>query len=93
MTDRVFDSVRDAIEDTPAEAAHRRIRSQLMMALRDHIEQSGLSQAQAAKILGVTQPRVPDLIRGRINLFAIDSLVAMLFAAGLRVELRVAAAA
>ena len=91
--DRVFDSVSDAIEDTPAEAAHMRIRSQLMMALRDHIEQSGLSQAQAAKILGVTQPRVPDLIRGKIDLFAIDSLVAMLFAAVLRVELRVAAAA
>lgn len=93
MTDQTFDSVWDAIEDTPAEAAHMRIRSQLMIALRDHIEQSGMSQVQAAKILGVTQPRVSDLMRGKIDLFAIDSLIAMLFAAGLQVELRVAAAA
>lgn len=93
MTDRIFDSVWDAIEDTPADAAHMRIRSQLMMVLRDHIEQSGLSQVQAAKILGVTQPRVSDLMRGKIDLFAIDSLIAMLSAVGLQVELRVAAAA
>ncbi|SFL31058.1 helix-turn-helix domain-containing protein [Methylobacterium pseudosasicola] len=93
MTETNFDSVWDAIEDTPAEAAHMRVRSQLMMALRDHIERSGLSQSQAAKILGVTQPRVSDLMRGKIDLFAIDSLVAMLAAAGLQVELRVAAAA
>lgn len=93
MTDRIFDSVWDAIEDTPADAAHMRIRSQLMMVLRDHIEQSGLSQVQAAKILGVTQPRVSDLMRGKIDLFAIDSLITMLSAVGLQVELRVAAAA
>lgn len=93
MTEARFDSVWDAIEDTPAEAAHMRLRSHLMIALRDHIERSDLSQAQAAKILGVTQPRVSDLMRGKIDLFAIDSLVTMLSAAGLQVELRVAAAA
>lgn len=93
MTEARFDSVWDAIEDTPAEAAHMRLRSQLMIALRDYIEHSDLSQAQAAKILGVTQPRVSDLMRGKIDLFAIDSLVTMLSAAGLQVELRVAAAA
>ncbi|AYO84029.1 helix-turn-helix domain-containing protein [Methylobacterium brachiatum] len=93
MTERYFDSVWDAIEDTPAEAAHMRLRSQLMMALRNHIEQSGLNQSQAAKVLGVTQPRVSDLMRGKIDLFAIDTLVAMLAAAGLQVELRIAAAA
>ena len=93
MTGTSFDSVWDAIEDTPAEAAHMRIRSALMMALHDHIERTGLSQAQAAKILGITQPRVSDLMRGKIDLFAIDSLVSMLAAAGLQVELRVAAAA
>ena len=93
MTEKQFDSIWDAIEDTPAEAAHMRLRSQLMMALRNHIEQSGLNQSQAAKVLGVTQPRVSDLMRGKIDLFAIDTLVAMLTAAGLQVELRVAAAA
>ncbi|GJE49768.1 hypothetical protein GOFOIKOB_2808 [Methylobacterium tardum] len=93
MIDQKFDSVWDAIEDSPAEAAHMRIRSALMMALRDHVERTGLSQAQAAKIFGVTQPRVSDLMRGKIDLFAIDSLVSMLTAAGLQVELRIAAAA
>lgn len=93
MTDKIFASVWHAIEDTSAEAAHMRIRSALMTALRDHIEHAGLSQAQTAKILGITQPRVSDLMRGKIDLFAIDSLVSMLAAAGLQVELRVAAAA
>lgn len=93
MTEARFDSVWDAIEDTPAEAAHMRLRSQLMIALRDHVERSGLSQTQAAKVLGVTQPRVSDLMRGKIELFGIDSLVTMLSAAGLKVELHVAAAA
>lgn len=93
MTEARFDSVWDAIEDTPAEAAHMRLRSQLMIALRDHIERSGLSQTHAAKVLGVTQPRVSDLMRGKIELFGIDSLVTMLSAAGLKVELQVAAAA
>ncbi|WP_457108408.1 helix-turn-helix domain-containing protein [Methylobacterium sp. P5_C11] len=93
MTDKTFDTIWNAIEDSPAEAAHMRIRSTLMMALRDHIERTGLSQAEAAKIFGVTQPRISDLMRGKIDLFAIDSLVSMLTAAGLQVELRVAAAA
>ena len=93
MTEARFDSVWDAIEDTPAEAAHMRLRSQLMIALRDHIERSGLSQTQAARVLGVTQPRVSDLMRGKIELFGIDTLVTMLSAAGLKVELHVAAAA
>ena len=93
MGDTHFDSVWDAIEDTPAEAARMRLRSQLLMALRTHIEQSGLNQSQAAKVLGVTQPCVSDLMRGKIDLFAIDTLVAMLAAAGLQVELRIAAAA
>ena len=93
MPDRSFDSVWDAIENTPADAAQMCIRSQMMMALQDHIERSGLSQAQAAKIPGITQPRISDLMRGKIDLFASDSLVSMLAAAGLQVELRVAAAA
>ncbi|GJE59755.1 helix-turn-helix domain-containing protein [Methylobacterium trifolii] len=93
MSDARFDSVWDAIEDTPAEAANMRLRSQLMRVLRDHIAGEGLSQARAAAILGVTQPRISDLMRGKIDLFAIDSLVTMLSAAGLQVELHVAKAA
>jgi len=88
-----FDSVWDAIEDTPAQAENMKLRSNLMMALRDHIAERGLSQVQAAKLLGVTQPRVSDLMRGKIDLFALDTLVNMLSAAGLHVEMRVTDAA
>jgi predicted XRE-type DNA-binding protein len=52
-----------------------------------------MSQAQAAELFGVTQPRVSDLMRGKINLFALDALVNMAAAAGLRIELRVREAA
>jgi len=90
---RTFASVWDAIEDTPAQAENMRLRSSLMIALKEHIAREGLSQSQAAKVFGVTQPRVSNLMRGKIDLFGIDSLVNMLAAAGLHVEVRVARAA
>jgi predicted XRE-type DNA-binding protein len=95
MTKRTnrFDNVWDAIEETPALAENMKLRSSLMLALKDHIAREGLTQSQAAKIFGVTQPRISDLMRGRIDLFAIDTLVNMLATAGLRVELHIAAAA
>jgi predicted XRE-type DNA-binding protein len=89
MANERFDSVWDAIEDTPAEAENMRLRSALMIALKQHIAREGLTQSQAAKVFGVTQPRVSDLIRGKIDLFGLDSLVNMATAAGLRVEMRV----
>lgn len=89
MSNEIFASVWDAIEDTPAEAENMRLRSGLMLALKAHLTRSGLSQAQAAKLLGVTQPRVSDLMRGKINLFGLDALVNMAAAAGLHVEMRV----
>ena len=52
-----------------------------------------MSQSQAAKLFGVTQPRVSDLMRGKINLFGLDALVNMAAAAGLHVEMRVLEAA
>jgi predicted XRE-type DNA-binding protein/phage-related protein len=88
-----FASVWDAIEDTPALAENMRLRSSLMIALKEHITQEGLSQSQAAKKFGVTQPRISDLIRGRIDLFAIDTLVNMLATAGMHVELHIGKAA
>jgi predicted XRE-type DNA-binding protein len=93
MSNERFVSVWDAIEDTPAEAANMKLRSALMMALKEHIARAGLSQSQAAKLFGVTQPRVSDLMRGKINLFGLDSLVNMASAAGLKVEMRVLEAA
>jgi len=89
----VFESIWDAIEDGPGEAQNMKLRSAMMIALRDYIEAEGLTQKQAAKKLGVTQPRISDLVRGRINLFAIDSLVNMLSAAGLQIEMHIGNAA
>jgi predicted XRE-type DNA-binding protein len=93
MSNEQFASVWDAIEDTPAEAENMKLRSALMMALEQHIKAQGWSQAEAARLLGVTQPRVSDLMRGKIDLFGIDTLVNMLTAAGLRVEMHIATAA
>jgi len=74
----------------PDEAEHLRIRSALMATLRQVIQDRGLTQAKAAVLLGVTQPRVSDLMRGKIDLFSIDTLVDMLARAGFQVNLRVA---
>ncbi|NHU49482.1 XRE family transcriptional regulator, partial [Rhodococcus sp. A14] len=68
MSDEIFDSVWDAIEDTPQEAENMRLRSTLLIALSQRIETEGWTQKDAAARLGVTQPRVSDLIRGKIDL-------------------------
>ena len=93
MSNERFANVWDAIEDTPAEAENMKLRSALMMALKDYVARAGLNQSQAAKLFGVTQPRVSDLLRGKINLFGLDTLVNMAVAAGLHVEMRVLEAA
>lgn len=93
MNNEQFASVWDAIEDTPEETENMKLRSGLMMALKEHIARAGLSQSQAAKLFGITQPRVSDLMRGKINLFSLDALVNMAAAAGLHVEMRVVEAA
>ena len=89
MKKQRFASVWDAIEDTPEEARNMKLRSVLMTALKNHITRVEMSQAQAAVLFGVTQPRVSDLVRGKINLFGLDALVNMATAAGLHVEMRV----
>jgi predicted XRE-type DNA-binding protein len=73
----------------PEESEHLRLRSELMIRLSQLIERRGLTQAQAAKLLGVSQPRISDLVRGKIDLFSIDTLVDMLAHAGVRVKLSV----
>ena len=93
MSKQRFTSVWDAIEDTPEEAENMKLRSVLMMALKNYLNRAEMSQAQAAKLFGVTQPRVSDLMRGKINLFGLDALVSMATAAGLHVEMRVLEAA
>jgi predicted XRE-type DNA-binding protein len=67
MSKKRFANVWDAIEETPAQAENVKLRSALIMALMDHIARMGLSQSEAAKLLGVTQPRISDLMRGKIE--------------------------
>lgn len=78
-----FTSVWDAIEDSPQQAASMKARAALMMELEAYIRKAGLTQAQAAKVFKVTQPRVSNLVRGKIELFSLDTLVEMAAAAGL----------
>ena len=89
MKKRRFESVWDAIESNPREAANLRARSELMIALKERLQASKLTQAQAAKLLGVTQPRVSDLMRGKIDLFSLETLIDMLARAGAHVKLTV----
>ena len=93
MSNQRFASVWDAIEDTPQEAENMKLRSALMTALKSHLAQTNMSQAQAAQLFGVTQPRISDLMRGKINLFGLDALVNMASAAGLHVDMRIRQAA
>jgi len=93
MSKQRFASVWDAIEDTPEEAENMKLRSVLMTALKNHLTRMNMSQAEAAKLFGVTQPRVSDLMRGKIHLFGLDALVNMAAASGLHIELRVLEAA
>jgi predicted XRE-type DNA-binding protein len=75
----------------PAEAENLRIRAKLMMALTGYIENRKITQARAAKIMCVSQPRISDLVRGKIGLFTIDTLVNMVTAAGLKVDVGITA--
>jgi predicted XRE-type DNA-binding protein len=59
----------------------------MMMALTGHIEERKITQSRAAKIMGVSQPRISDLVRGKIALFTIGTLVSMVAAAGLTLEI------
>ena len=75
----------------PAEAENLRIRAKLMMALTGYIQERKITQSRAARIMGVSQPRISHLVRGKIALFTVDTLVNMVAAAGLKVELDITA--
>ena len=93
MKKQRFHSVWDAIEDSPAEAANMKARAQLMIAIRERVEGWNVTQAVAAKRLGLTQPRMNDLVRGRINKFSLDALMKLASQAGLTVRIHVRKAA
>lgn len=73
----------------PDEARNLLMRSRLMLAAKRFIEDRDLTQTEAAKLMGTTQPRISDLMRGRISQFTIDSLVNMLANAGVPVEIEI----
>lgn len=68
-------------------------RSHLMMRVEKFVKQSGMTQAEAARVLGLTQPRLNQLLKGKIQLFSLDALVNMLAQAGMRVRMTVQKAA
>lgn len=84
-----YHNVWDAIMDTPQEALNMRLRSELMMQIRQAIDVNGWTQKKAAKQLGVTQPRISDLSCGKIDLFSLDMLVNMLASMGEEVEIKI----
>lgn len=73
----------------PEEAANLKVRAMLMVEIEKYLRAKGLTQKAAAKQFGVTQPRISDLMRGKIGLFSVDTLIAMLTHAGLKVDVRV----
>jgi len=89
MTAKRFDNVWDAIEESPSEAANMKLRSNLVIAVREMVETWKVTQAEAAKRLGITQPRMNDLMRGRIDKFSLDALMKLAVQAGLSVHVKV----
>jgi predicted XRE-type DNA-binding protein len=89
MSKKRFDSIWDAIEDTAEDAAAMRARANLMLELQEHLRKRKLTQTEAARLLKVAQPRVSDLMRGRIDLFSTDTLIDMLGRMGARVTVSV----
>lgn len=90
---QTFESVFDALADTPAEAANLKARAESLSALSRRVRSWNLSQEAAAARLGITRPRLNDLLRGKLGKFSLDALVNLATAAGLRLEIRVADAA
>jgi len=91
-TPQQFESVWDALADTPEEAANLRARAELMQQIEAIIKKEKWTQAVAAAKCGVTQPRISDLLRGRVSLFSLDALVNIATALGRKVRVEVEAA-
>jgi predicted XRE-type DNA-binding protein len=90
---RTFANVWDAIEDSPEEAATMTMRSNVMIVIKDTVCSWSMTQGQAARRLGITQPRLNDLLHGKINKFSLDTLMTLATRAGLRVKIDVRPAA
>ena len=91
MTSKRYPSVFDAIADTPQEAVNLRLRAEVMQRIAQRIERKGWTQLEAAEQGGITQPRVNDLLRGRLSRFSLDALVNIAAAMGMRLVFKRAA--
>lgn len=87
MSRKRFASVWDAIEDSATEAASMKLRAELANEIIERMHVRKLTQAKAAELIGVTQPRVSDLMRGRLDLFSLDALVDIADRVGLRTRM------
>jgi predicted XRE-type DNA-binding protein len=93
MKKQTFASVWEALEDTREGAANMRVRAELMIEIQRYVKRAKLTQSEAAKRLGITQPRLNDLLRGKIDKFSLDALVNMLGRVGRQVTVKVKRAA
>ncbi len=91
-TTETYTNVWDAISDTPEEAANLQVRAELMTKISNIVTENGWTQAEAATRCGITQPRINDLVRGRISRFSLDALVNIAAALGMRVHVELEAA-
>lgn len=87
-----FESVWDALENDPAVAENLKLRSELMIGISDLVRSKAWTQIVAAKHCGIAQPRLNDLLRGKIDRFSLDALVNIAVALGLRVRMTIDAA-
>ena len=85
-----FDSVWDALEDDPIRAQNLKLRSALMIEIREKINELEITQTEAAEVLCISQPRVSALLQGKIERFRLDSLVDMAHRLDLNVSIRLA---
>jgi predicted XRE-type DNA-binding protein len=88
---KIYKDVFDALADTSAEALNMKIRADLMIQINQLINDKGWSQKETAKYLNVTQPRVSDLLNGKLSKFSLDMLVNMSSAIGQNIELKIVA--
>ena len=89
-TSKSYRNVFEALEDDPAMAQNLKIRSELIITLRRYFEDAALGQKEAAELFGVYQPRISDLMRGKVDKFTIDKLVNMLARIGKTVTMKAA---
>jgi predicted XRE-type DNA-binding protein len=91
MEHQEYANVWDALTDSPEESANMTMRSNLLIALQQKVKSWEVTQAEAARRLGVTQPRLNDLLRSKIDKFSLDKLINLAIHAGISVRLDIAA--